>query len=111
MGYLAFEEKQARGCPFGMLTDDKYGYCFFKMMADIERPMTEDEISKLLCLSKDQVKKIVETASLKLKDKEEIADLKKLFDSGSLFEEVEVEEDIYFPDHYSTEDSSPSEEE
>jgi hypothetical protein len=103
IGYLAFEEKQARGCPFGMLTEDKHSYCFFKLMSEIEEPMTDEEISKLLCLSKDQIKRVVDSAFYKLKANESIHTLQELFEDGDLFEEQPLEDDIYFPDEFSAE--------
>lgn len=100
-GYLAFEEKNAPGCPFGMLTEDRHSYCFFKFMADLDRPLTEEEISRMLCLSKDQIKRIVETASIKLKSTDIMKELKELHESGHLFEETsDISDDIYFPDQF-----------
>lgn len=102
-GYLAFEEKRAAGCPFGMLTEDKHSYCFFKKMADIEQPLSEEEIMKLLCLTKDQVRKIIDSSFHKLRGQGLIQELHQLHKDGGLFTEHGVEEDsdIYFPDHFS----------
>lgn len=100
-GYLAFEEKQARGCPFGLLTEDKHSYCFFKLMADVEEPFSEEEICRMLCLTKDQVRKIIDTVAAKLKNKEEIKTLAQDHKENSLSELDFMEEDIYFPDNFS----------
>lgn len=105
-GYLAFEEKQAPGCVWGIPTEDKHSYCFFKFMADSEgKQFDENEIANLLGLSKDQIKKIIETATIKLKNTEIVKELKDLHDSGGLFteESSQNEEDIYFPDSFNAE--------
>lgn len=102
--YLAYEEKhEARGCPFGLLTEDKYGYCLFKLMANVDRALTEDEMVRMLMLSKEQINKITSTAFYKLKDNPLIAELQKLHADGGLFKDNEVEDDIYFHEEFQAE--------
>lgn len=103
--YLAYEEKyEARGCPFGLLTEDKYGYCLFKLMANIDRPLTEEEMMRMLSLNKDQINRITSTAIFKLKEHPIINELEQLHKEGGLFKDNEIEqEDIYFPDEFQAE--------
>lgn len=103
-GYLAFEEKQqAPGCPFGILTEDKHSYCFFKLMADADgKAIEEADMVRMLALSKEQIRKIVETASAKLKGTELVKELHALHKDGGLFQDnEEFDNDIYFPDGFS----------
>lgn len=100
VGYLPFEEKNAPGCPFGMLTGDKHSYCFFKFMEDLDRPLTEEEISKLLCLTRDQVRKIIDSAAHKIKASAEVKEMENLHSTGHLFNDLDIDEDIYYPDQF-----------
>jgi len=83
----AVEEKTAPGCPFGMLTEDSYGYCFFKFIHDSETTYTEEEISRRLCLNLPQVKKILTRSISKISKTEWSREVEELYQAGELFPE------------------------
>jgi len=103
-GYLPFQEKIASGCTWGILTEDKHSYCFFKLMALTDgQAFSEQEMALLLGLSKEQIKKIQETAIKKLIKEPLIIELKALHKEGGLFDDVPdiSDQDIYFSDGFS----------
>lgn len=104
--YLAYEERtEAPGCPWGLLTEDKHSYCFFKFIeAQDGQSASANEIAKSLCLTKYQVIKIEETAICKIKDNPLIPQLRELHRQGGLFtEDVALDLEIYFHDDFNYE--------
>jgi hypothetical protein len=107
----AAEELSAAGCPYGVLSEDEDGYCFFKMMLNKDgKIFTEEEIGKRLGLNLNQVKAILARAISKLAGTPFIKEAKDLRDAGFLYDEEKVDEDIYFPTGFGCSESEPTEE-
>lgn len=100
IGYSAKAEKEAPGCPFGVLTEDKHSYCTFKLMAMSNEGMSYREIAKRIGLTVEQVERIEKLALVKLKGIGVISELHALHKQGDIFNDPnnssQDDDDLYF---------------
>lgn len=94
----ATEEKVAPGCTFGMLTEDCFGYCFFKFIHNREQALTEEEIARRLGLNVPQVKKILERALRKINGTAWAEEVEELYRDGDLDSYTEDDESNFYYD-------------
>lgn len=90
------EEDRLPGCPWA-INHQMSNYCFFKFIAEYidQQPLSDMEIAHLNSLSKDTVKKTEKSALAKIRNVEEIKEIRDSHEDGPVVEDGTSDDDPY----------------